>query len=387
MFLPGYYEFSCRVKTNSGNRALENLPVEMDALNARKPFVITTKKNSKKGLVSVMVDALKGSGITAGIFDAVPDVPGLPLIRDMFSLYRDRGFDAIIAIGGCAVMDAAKILNIAVSGEPEDLGRCEGESRIKTALKPLIYVPTLSGTGYETSRYAFLPDKRYASHRLMPDLVIIDPRMTVQEDVRTTAETALVALTQSVEAYILPGRNPLISSYAYTAIQFIMENLVKVVISPRDARGCMALANAHCIAGCAFSNMAAGMAHTLGKVLGDTCRISHGLCMGIILPHVLEQHASLTNEHMGDLLMPLAGFETYAGTEDQLKFSQAIECIRGMHKELVKASKGAIPRTLKGAGVPEKNVLKGVARQVSDGSKGYDTDVCLTILENAWDNG
>ena len=37
MFLPAQYEFFCPVKTNSGNRALEHLPVELDALNARKP--------------------------------------------------------------------------------------------------------------------------------------------------------------------------------------------------------------------------------------------------------------------------------------------------------------------------------------------------------------
>jgi len=386
MLLPGHYEFSCRVKTNSGNRALENLSVEMDALNAGKPFVITDKENSKKGLVDVLLHAFRDSGRTVGIFDAVPAVLELNLIRDMFKLHRDGGFDAMIAIGGGAVMDSAKVLNIAVSGEPEDLGRYTGEDRIKKSLNPLSYVPTLSGTGYETSRFAFLGDNRYASHRLMPDLAIIDPRMTIPEDVRTIAGTSLIALTQSVEAYIRPDRNPLIGSYAYTSIQFIMENLVEVIKKSRDGSRRMALANAHCMAGYVFSNAEAGMAYTLGKSLSDACRISHGLCMGIVLPHVLEWQASLNSEHIGDLLMPLAGFDIYAGTEEALRIPKAIERIRNMQNELFEASNGVIPRTLKDAGIPDKDVLKDVARQVGGNSKGFDADGCLTVLEQAWGN-
>jgi len=51
MFFPDNYEFYCPVKINSGNRALEHLPVELDALNATKPLVITDKKIAKKGLI------------------------------------------------------------------------------------------------------------------------------------------------------------------------------------------------------------------------------------------------------------------------------------------------------------------------------------------------
>ena len=384
MFLPNNYEFACPVKTTSGNRALEHLPVELDALNARKPLVITGKDAAGKGLVDVLIDAFRDSGITMGVFDGVPDVPDLHLIRELFGIYRDKGCDAIIALGGGPATDTAKTLNIAVSGEPEDLETCAGENMIKKPLRPLVYVPTLSGTGYETSRYAFFGDRVYASLFLMPDLVVIDPRMTVPDAAKTTAATALVALTQATEAYVSPGKNPLTDCYAYTAVQFIMENLVNAIRNPQDSIGRMALANAHCMAGCVFSNTVPGIAHALGKAAGDTCGASHGLCMGILLPYVLERYASLPGYHIADLLLPLAGFDVYAGTAEEKRSQKAVETIYDLQHDLFKVSGGAIPRTLKDTNL-SKDVLKETARKsAGDGSTGLDADGCLAVLEQAW---
>jgi len=385
MFLPHHYEFFCPVKTHSGNRALEHLPVELDALNARKPLVITGKDETKAGLVDVLIHAFRDSAITVGIFDDVSAAPDLPLMKDLFRIYRDKGFDAIIAVGGDPVMDAAKTLNIAVSGEPEDLETCAGKDRVKDPLKPLIYVPDLSGTGYETSRYAHLGDRIYDSPFLMPDLVVIDPRMTVSKDAKTTAATALVALTQAAEVYVYSGKNPLTDCYAYPAIQFVMENLVKVIKNSQDRKSCLALANAHCMAGCAFSNAAAGMAHVLGKAAGDACGFSHGLCMGVVLPYVLERYASLPGYHMADLLLPLTDFDGYAGTAEEKRGQKAIDTIFDLQNELHKISSGAIPRTLREVNVPG-DILKETARKAAgDGSRGLDADVCLIILEQAWE--
>jgi len=385
MFLPDNYEFACPVKTNSGNRALEHLPVELDALNARKPLVITGKDAAGKGLVDVLTDAFRDSGITIGVFDGVPDVPDLRLIRELYGIYRDRGCDAIIAVGGGPATDTAKTLNIAVSGEPEDLETCAGDNMIKNPLRPLVYVPTLSGRGYETSRYAFFGDRVYASLFLMPDLVVIDPRMTVPEDAKTTAATALVALTQAAEVYASPGKNPLTDSYAYTAISFIMENLVTVINNPQDKKGRLALANAHCMAGCAFSNTVPGIAHALGKASGDVCGVSHGLCMGILLPYVLERYIFLSDYHIADLLLPLTGFDLYAGTAEEKRAQKVIDTIYDLQKELFKFSGGAIPRTLKDANI-SKNILKDIAVKAAGGaSTGLDSDNCRTVLEQAWE--
>src|SRR5512136_2947779 len=177
MYLPAHYEFFCPVKINSGHRALEHIPFELDALNARKPLVISRRDDSARGLVDVIVDAFKDSEVAIGIFDGVPPDPDLKLIRELFNIYRGRGYDAIVAIGGGPVAETAKVLNIAVSGRPDDIEGCAGEDQIKRPLKPLIILPTLSGTGYETTRHASFGGRAYVSHFLMPHLAVMDSRI------------------------------------------------------------------------------------------------------------------------------------------------------------------------------------------------------------------
>ncbi len=385
MFLPERYEFSCPVKINSGNRALEHLPFELGTLNARKPFIITGKNAAGRGLVDIAVDAFKDSGITIGIFDGVPSTPDLKLIRELYTIYRDRGYDAIIALGGGPVTDAAKVLNLAVSGEPENLEKGAGDAMIRKPLKPFVIIPTLAGSGYETSRHAFFEGRTYSSHYLMPHLVVIDPRMTIAEDTVTTAATALIALTHSVEAYVAQDKNPLADSYAFPAIRFVMEHLVNVIRNPRDSNGCLALANAHCFAGCAFSGTTLGIAHTLGKAIGEACNISPGVCMGIILPHSIEMQHSRGSRHISDLLLPLAGSDKYAETAEDMRAQKAIDILYDFQKDLFTVSGGAIARTLESAKVP-----KEIAQDIAKKSVGYVSEIVgmddyLKILERAWE--
>ena len=107
MYMAEYSEFICPVKINSGNKALEHLPFELGALDARKPLVIAEGGAAKKGVIDVVIGAFRDSEITIGIFDNMPPLSDLPLIRELFGIYRDRGYDAIIAVGGGPAVDAA----------------------------------------------------------------------------------------------------------------------------------------------------------------------------------------------------------------------------------------------------------------------------------------
>ncbi|HET6459842.1 MAG TPA: iron-containing alcohol dehydrogenase [Syntrophales bacterium] len=382
MYLPEHYEFFCHVKINSGHRALEQIPFELDVLNARKPFVISRKGDSERGLIDVIIDAFKDSEVAIGIFDGVPPDPDLKLIRELFNIYRDRGYDAIIAVGGGPVADTAKVLNIAVSGKPDDIEEYAGEDQIKRPLKPLIIVPTLSGTGYEMSKHVFFGGRAYVSHFLMPNLAVIDPRMTITEDAVSIASTTLVALAHAVEAYTGATKNPLADAYAYSAIQLIMEHLVKVLRDQQYGSGRLALSNAHAMAGCAFSNVASGIAHELGKAMGEVCHMPPGLCMGMLLPHVLEKQMSEGSHNIADLLLPLAGFDAYASMTDNLRARRAVDILYDLLKDLSAVSGGAVSRRWKNAQISE-DTLQGIAQRAVVNEVISDADGYVKILREA----
>ncbi|MDO9515187.1 MAG: iron-containing alcohol dehydrogenase [Syntrophales bacterium] len=384
MFFPDNYEFFCPTKINSGKRALEQIPFELDALNARKPLIITDKETAKKGLVKKITGAFRDSGIAVGIFDGVPPVPDLELIRGLANNYRDAGCDSTIAVGGGAVVDAAKALNIVVSGRPEDLKAFAGEDLIENSLRPLVFVPTPLGTGFETSRFATLEELTFSSPFLMPDLVVIDPRMMTAERPAELISTAMIALAHCAEAYTCPAKNPMTDTYAYAGMRFIGENLANVIRSD-DKDGRLALANAAAMAGIAFSNTPRGIIHEVGWALGDASGLPPGICMGILLPYGLGYRMNSEGYHLSDMLLPLAGAEIYVGTEENLRARKAISVIREMQHDVRDAAGGDIPLTLKDAGIA-KDALAGVAGTAAgDGAAGFSVDDCLVILEHAWE--
>ncbi|MCD6153571.1 MAG: iron-containing alcohol dehydrogenase [Syntrophobacterales bacterium] len=385
MFLLDNYEFYCPVKTNSGNKALEHLPIELNALNSRNPFIIASKDIGGKGAVQKIINAFKNSGITIGIYDAVPDVPDMKCIEEISNIYRNKEHDSIVALGSGSVVNVAKAVNIAVSCNIHSLKNLAGDDLITDPLGPFVLVPTLSGTGYETSRFAKIEDLTFSSHFLMPDIVVIDPRIIKAKDSQIVVATVMSALTHAVEAYTCQAKNPLTDMYAYAAIQYIVENLVNVVKKSRSRKGRMALANATAMAGCVLSRTTLGIVHTLGEVVSNMFDIPHGICMDVLLPYGLEYNTIKNDFHTPDLLLPLAGFDEYARTSEKLRARVAINMIIQMQHDLYDVTKGKIPRTLEEAEVPRYMLQDIAEKAVSLGSAEFDFEGYLTVLEHAWE--
>ena len=290
-----YYEFFCPVKTIAGHQALEHLPFELAALSCSRPMVITDKGVRGAGLLALVeaIFAASHAPITV-VYDDVPPDSSLSTVRTAAASYRAHGCDALIAIGGGSVIDTAKTVNILVSEGGDDLLQYAGAHNLKRALKPLFVIPTTSGTGSEVTMVAIITDLEagvkipFTSYYLLPNAAVLDPRMTLTLPPLITASTAMDALTHAIEAYTGLAANPMSDAYATVAIQKVSRNLLAVMDNPKDAQGRLELAQASTMAGIAFSNSMVGLVHALGHSIGAICHLPHGMCMGILLPYVLE---------------------------------------------------------------------------------------------------
>jgi len=339
MASPDGFEFFCRVKINSGNKALEHLPYELEALEAGKPLIITDEKTRAR----IVGGAFKDSGVIYGVFDRIPSDPDPDTVTELASIYRENDCDTLVAVGNGPVMDTAKAVNILATFPEDHLDRFAGVNVITTPLKPLIAIPTATCNGREVSKFAAVGGLTFVSQFLMPDLVIVDARMVKPKNARVTASAAMSALTCSAESYVDAIRNPAADVYASAAIKLVSENLLEVVSHRKDRRGRMALINAAVMAGCAFSNARPGMAYRLGKAAGELCDIPRGLCRGIILPYALEYHTLKNDIRTSDLLLPLAGPDVYAGTSANPRAPIAVNMIYAMQYDLNKVTRGEIP--------------------------------------------
>lgn len=403
MYLPGYYEFCSRVKMIAGHEALERIPGELSDLHARKPLIVTDRGVCDAGLIDIVTDAIKNNITIGAIADDVPQDSDLQVVNRLASVYRENGCDSLIAVGGGSVMDTAKGINIIVSENAEDLMKFSGAGALKKALKPLIAIPTTSGTGSEVTLVAVVKDHErglkmaFVSYFLLPDVAILDSRMTLTLPPFITASTGMDAMAHAVEAYTCLAKNPLSDSCALAAISLLSENLLKVMRNPDDKDGRLAMATGATLAGMAFSNSMVGMVHTLGHAVGSVCGVPHGSCMAILLPYGLEYNMHKNGHLTAELLLPLGGSKVYVKTPEHLRAEKVVDYIRNINNDLNDISNGRHSRFFKeivdrnGKQMVPRVKLADIARAaLSDGSvfwnpEELDYDDFLMVLEHAWE--
>lgn len=390
-----YYEFFCPVKLIVGARALENIPFELGSLGAKRPLVVTDRGVAGAGLVDKLREILSAGGLEiAAVYDEVPPDSSLAAVRAIASRYREADCDALIALGGGSPIDTAKAANILASYQTEDLLKYSGAGNLPRPLKPLLVVPTTAGTGSEVTFVSIVRDEErgvkvpFASPFLMPHAAVLDPRMTLSLPAQITAATAMDAMTHACESFICLAKNPMSDAYATAAVRAVAENLLKVLDTPSDQAGRLALAQGAAMAGIAFSNSMVGLVHSLGHSVGALCHVHHGTCMSILLPAVLEYNLAARRGAIGELLLPLAGADVYATTSAADRAEQAIARLKTLKDEI--HARCGLPRTLAETGKVEQSQLEQIATMaLDDGSIIYNPvevsrEEALAVLHKAW---
>ncbi|MEW5736515.1 MAG: iron-containing alcohol dehydrogenase [Thermodesulfobacteriota bacterium] len=375
--IPSYYEFYNPVKIVAGKAALDNLPLELESLSAKRPLVITDQGVVAAGLMQAVADTFAGHEVQmAAVFEDTPPDSSNHVVNAVARLFRKSGCDSIVAVGGGSVIDTAKGVNILVSEGGDDLLKYMGAEVLKKPLKPLIVIPTTAGTGSEVTYAAIIanPDRQmkmpFTSYHLLPNVAILDVRMTLTMPPKITAATGMDALTHAVEAYTCKQKNPLSDSFAFSAISLVRDYLTKAVADGSDKQARFAMANASLLAGVAFSNAMVGVVHSLAHATGGLCHVPHGVGNAIFLPIGMEYNMKYVSDFYAELLLPLAGPDVYLATPAARRGERAVTAVRDLNRELNRLC--GLPITLKDAGVP-RDKLDDIARAaINDGAHTFN---------------
>lgn len=390
-----FFEFFCPVKIVAGLAALEHVPFEFAARGVSRPLLITDRGVRGAGLLEPVQAALRSSGVDGSlVFDDVPQDSATGTVSSIARMYRRESCDALLALGGGSVIDTAKAVNILVSEGGDELARYAGTNVLKRRLRPLFVLPTTSGTGSEVTSVCVIKDSGsglklpFISQYLLPDVAVLDPRLTLALPPFFTAATGMDAMTHAVEAFTCIGKNPLSDAYARVAIEKIARNLVPVLEQPNDRERRLDLALAATMAGIAFSNSMVGLVHALGHTVGVVAHVPHGVCMNVFLPYVLEYNLPARAHIIGELLLPLAGEEAFARTDPAARAGAAIARLRSLRDALWERAR--LPRTLSETGKVQRAQLPEIARlSLDDGALMMNPvevayEDALQVLERAF---
>ena len=294
------FEFYSPLKIISGHHALENIGYELEQKACSRPMLLSEHGILAAGLVKKFKSAIRDERFRlAAEFYDIPQDSALDIVNQIAALFRQNDCDSLIALGGGTVIDTAKGVNILLSEGAEDIASLMGAELLKKPMKPLFVIPTTAGTGSEATLVAVIADRErqlkmpFTSYRIIPDLAILDPQMTISLSPQLTAITGMDALTHAIEAYSCLQKNPISDAFAFQAVKLISETLPQVIIDGENPLLRLTMANAALMAGIAFSNSMVGIVHSIGHSAGSVAGVPHGLAMAILLPYGMEYNLSL----------------------------------------------------------------------------------------------
>ncbi len=255
-----------------------------------------------------LLETLEKTGKTITIFQ-VPHEPTVDLVQTGVQQARSQQCEAVIALGGGSVMDAAKAIAVMLtnSGDLTDYLEVVGLGRpVRCPGVPLMAIPTTAGTGAEVTRNAVLdvPDhQRKVSMRspfLLPTLAVVDPQRTVSMPPNLTAQTGLDALTQVIEPFVSMQANPLTDGFCREGIRRAARSLRQAVEDGGNLQARTDMALASLCGGLALANAKLGAVHGLAGPLGGLLHAPHGAICGALLPWVVEANVTALQQRQSD---------------------------------------------------------------------------------------
>ncbi|MDG2297967.1 MAG: iron-containing alcohol dehydrogenase, partial [Gammaproteobacteria bacterium] len=234
-----------------GPGRLKEISEFCNSLNIYNPLIVTDKNSRELPFIEKIRKQLSDSGINHDLFSEFSPNPREDEIVKGCSKFQSGNHDAVIAIGGGSAMDGGKAVCLTVNNDIP-LWDFEWEQPPPKIHKDnpfpkLICIPTTAGTGAETDSTAMVTDlkkgmKLCICHpELKPSLALLDPELTLQLPINLTAWTGADAMIHSLEAYCVPGFNPMCDGAALESLSLISKSLVLAVEEPQNlaARGGM----------------------------------------------------------------------------------------------------------------------------------------------------
>ncbi|WP_068123992.1 hydroxyacid-oxoacid transhydrogenase, partial [Nocardioides massiliensis] len=263
-------------------------------------LVVTDPGVRAAGHADAVAERVRAAGAGAVVFDAVHVEPTDVSIDDAVSFGREEGpWDVIVAVGGGSAIDTAKAVNLLTTnpGELMDyLNAPVGKARApEQPLRPLVAVPTTTGTGSESTTICVLDVlalqvKTGISHaRLRPTLAVVDPLLTLTQPAEVTAAAGMDILCHALESYTATpydagqrkqphervpycGANPIADMWAEKSLSLLAGAFRTAVRDGDDLAAREQMALAATFAGMGFGNAGVHVPHACAYPIAGRVR-------------------------------------------------------------------------------------------------------------------
>jgi len=295
-----------RVKVLFGPGSLDRLGELCKSLGGKRILLVTDPGIEAAGYPERAIRSIYESDLVVKLFDEADENPTTETVNKALRSARPFDADLIVGLGGGSSMDTAKGVNFLLTNGGQ-MADYHGTSKATKPMLPMIAIPTTAGTGSEAQSYALISDPQThvkmacGDPKALPRLAILDPSLTATQPPRVAAATGIDAIAHAVETAGCTKRNDMSRSFSKQSWQLLESAYQPAITNSHDgeARAKMLL-GAH-LAGCAIENSMLGGAHATANPLTSEFNITHGLAVGLMLPHVIRFNASNGKNPYADL--------------------------------------------------------------------------------------
>jgi len=362
MSLTGNWSYPTAIKFGAGRIA--ELPEACMQAGIQRPLLVTDKGLAGLPITAAALDILEAAGLGRGLFSDVDPNPNEKNLEAGIAVYKAGGHDGVIAFGGGSGLDLGKMVAF-MAGQTrpvwdfEDVGdwwtRADSD-----AIAPIIAVPTTAGTGSEVGRASVITNsvthvKKIIFHpKVLPQVVICDPELTVGMPQFITAGTGLDAFAHCVEAYSSPFYHPMSQGIALEGMRLVKDYLPRAYADGTDLEARAQMMSAAAMGATAFMK-GLGAIHALSHPIGAMHHTHHGTTNAVCMPAVLQFNKSAIADRF-------EAASAYLGIKGG--FDGFCDFVDGFNDSF------AIPKRLSGLGVENPDTDALVASALSDPSVG-----------------
>jgi alcohol dehydrogenase class IV len=345
------------------------------------------------------LEAAPGHGLDVRVFDDFePELPVAGVTKAIAEAQSHRP-EILLGFGGGSAIDLAKLTSLGLSagGQVSDY---YGENRITSGLLPVVAVPTTAGTGSEVTPVAVVLDPArvlkvgVSSEYLTPNVAIVDPDLTRTCPASVTASSGMDALSHAIESYTSRPRSPdfttrlpvfggphhLSQIYGVESAARIVHALPRVVEDRDDDPARVTMSYASLLAGMALATAGTHIGHAIQYPVGALTHTSHGLGVGLLLPHVMRACLPYATPELAELGR---AFGSTADSDDAAA-ENAVETVTRVRDQV------GVPATLADLGVRRTDLRTiveqaGTVTRLVENAPGPDPQALLEqVVDSAW---
>jgi len=269
-------------------------------------LIVTDEGVVKAGIIDAVKSSLDAAGVRHATFDGVHPNPYEDDVAAGVEAFKRSGARFIIAVGGGSPLDVGKLIRLMATHEPpiaqydDAIG---GDAKIVHLVPDMIAVPTTAGTGSEVGRSGVVTVRATGrktvifAPRLLANLAILDPELTVGMPARTTAATGFDALTHCLEAYLSRGDHPMADAIALGGLELAVKHLATATHDGKNLEARGAMMKSAAMGAVAFQK-GLGACHSLAHPLSSEKHLHHGLANALCLPAVVAFNAETVPERV-----------------------------------------------------------------------------------------